>query len=86
MALSMVDLGTLMPLFRAARRAMIEQMVTDRSASYLTGWYRHPPWSFWVRTIRSTARESFSRTFGSGLMPYTSARNSVANPWPYMGP
>jgi hypothetical protein len=83
---SMVSRGTAIPTFRAARRAITWQIVTERSASCRWGKYLHPPSSFCVLTISRTALRSLSRSSGCLDIPWHSARNSVANPWPYIGP
>ena len=83
---STVSFGTYSPAFRAALNALIWQMVTDRSASFFTGWYRQPPSLFWVSMISCTALRSFSRISGRCVMPYASARNSVPKPCEYIGP
>ena len=66
---STVSLGTNSPAFRAARSALIWQIVTERSASCLTGWYRQPPSIFWLSMISRTAFWSFSRISGRCVIP-----------------
>ena len=48
--------GRRFPAFRAARRAITSQIVTDRSASFASGSYRQPPSLFCELTMSCTAR------------------------------
>src|SRR5918993_4026650 len=89
--LSITDLGTTMPAFRAARRGWSWVMVTDPSSKFPPSeadTYPHPPLSVWAFPQNSTALvRSFSRSlrrFSSSSSPYTDARNRRPNPWPYM--
>src|SRR5215207_8636856 len=87
----MTDLGTTIPAFRAARSGWSWVIVTDPSSKFPPSdadTYPHPPLSVWALPQNSTALvSSFSRSlrrFSSSSSPYTEARNSRPNPWPYM--
>ena len=91
----MASLGTMAPLLRADRRAMMAQPVQEISLSRLSIWYRQPPEdrsSFCICWAERMAFRAFGRTAsifawrGGSTMPETSERRRVDMLWLYIGP